>query len=204
MTFNPSIAGKARYQTVGTVIGPVIATIMLMSDAPDGLSEAGWTTAACGVLMAIWWATEAVPIAVTALIPIIAFPLLGIASIEDTVRPYSNKVIFLFLGGFIVAFAMQRWDLHRRIALNVLQVAGGNGRSLVGGFMLASALCSMWISNTATTLMLLPVALAVAGGAGDGDNRLAGPLLLGIAYAASIGGMATPIGTPPNVIFMSH
>ena len=94
---------------------------MLLSDAPEGLGEAGWATAACGILMAIWWATEAVPIAVTALLPLVAFPLLGITTIQNTAAPYANKVIFLFLGGFIVAYTMQRWNLHRRIALNVLQ-----------------------------------------------------------------------------------
>ena len=120
-------------------------------------------TASMGILMAIWWATEAVPIAVTALLPIVMFPLLGIATIQDTTAPYANKVIYLFLGGFIVAFAMQRWNLHRRIALNVLQHVGGNGRSLIGGFMLAAALISMWVMNTSTTMMLLPIAVSIIG-----------------------------------------
>ena len=121
---------------------------MLISGAPEGLSDPAWRTASMGVLMAVWWATEAVPIAVTALLPLVVFPLLDIATIHDTARPYSNKVIFLFLGGFIVAFAMARWNLHRRIALTVLQYTGGNGRSLVGGFMLASAVISMWVTLT--------------------------------------------------------
>ena len=108
---------------------------MLISDAPEQLSAAGWATAAIGILMAIWWATEAVPIAVTALLPLACFPLLDISSIQETASPYANKVMYLFLGGFIVAFAMQRWNLHRRIALSILQVAGGNGSSLIGGFM---------------------------------------------------------------------
>ena len=158
MTTDKNIGGRARYQIVGLYLGPAIAAMMMLSEAPEGLSDIGWTTAACGALMAIWWATEAVPIAITALLPIVLFPLLGVANIEDTVKPYSNKVIYLFLGGFIVAFAMQRWNLHRRIALNVLQVAGGDGRTLVGGFMLSSALLSMWVMNTSTTMMLLPIA----------------------------------------------
>ena len=205
------IAGRSTHQKVGLLLGPLIAAVMLLSDPPAGLSAAGWTTAACGVLMAIWWATEAVPIAVTALLPIVLFPLLGVATIEDTVRPYSNKVIYLFLGGFIVAFAMQRWNLHRRIALNVLQVAGGNGRSLVGGFMLASALLSMWVMNTSTTMMLLPIAVSVItvihksvtelNDRSRDDFQYA--LLLGVAYGATIGGMATLVGTAPNAMLVA-
>ena len=200
--------GRTTHQKVGLVLGPSIAVAMLLADAPVGLSDAGWTTAAIGVLMAVWWATEAVPIAITALLPLVVFPLLGIATIQDTASPYANKVIFLFLGGFIVAFAMQRWDLHRRIALNVLQVAGGNGRSLVGGFMLASAVISMWVMNTSTTMMLLPIAVSIIGvihrsvdsldSTGREDFQYA--LLLGVAYGATIGGMATLVGTAPNAM----
>lgn len=165
-------------------------------------------TASMGILMAVWWATEAVPIAVTALLPIVVFPLLGIATIQDTTAPYANKVIYLFLGGFIVAFAMQRWNLHRRIALNVLQHVGGNGRSLVGGFMLASAIISMWVMNTSTTMMLLPIAvsiIAVIHKTVDGLDDHAKEsfqysLLLGVAYGATIGGMATLVGTAPNAM----
>ncbi|MBT8081858.1 MAG: DASS family sodium-coupled anion symporter [Gammaproteobacteria bacterium] len=181
---------------------------MILSGAPDGLSESGWMTAAVGVLMAVWWATEAVPIAVTALLPIVVFPLLGIATIQDTTAPYANKVIYLFLGGFIVAFAMQRWNLHRRIALNVLQHVGGNGRSLIGGFMLAAAVISMWVMNTSTTMMLLPIAVSIIGvihGSVDsldekGRLDFQYALLLGVAYAATIGGMATLVGTAPNAL----
>ena len=182
---------------------------MWLAGAPDGLSAAGWNTATVGILMATWWATEAVPIAATALLPIVFFPLLGVNPIEDTVAPYSNKVIYLFLGGFIVAFAMQRWNLHRRIALNVLRIAGGNGRSLVGGFMFASALISMWVMNTSTTMMLLPIGVSIItvihksidtlDDKGRTDFQYA--LLLGIAYGATIGGMATLVGTAPNAIF---
>jgi len=165
-------------------------------------------TASIGVLMAIWWATEAVPIAVTALLPIVIFPLLGIATIQDTTSPYANKVIYLFLGGFIVAFAMQRWNLHRRIALNVLQHVGGNGRSLIGGFMLASAVISMWVMNTSTTMMLLPIAVSiigvihktVAGLSDKNKDDFQYSLLLGVAYGATIGGMATLVGTAPNAM----
>ncbi|MDA1064527.1 MAG: SLC13 family permease, partial [Proteobacteria bacterium] len=116
------IAGRARHQQVGLLLGPLLATIMLLSDPPAGMGDAAWLTAAMGVLMAVWWASEALPIAVTALLPVIAFPLLQLANPTQLAEAYGNNVLFLFLGGFIVAFAMQRWNLHRRIALNVLQV----------------------------------------------------------------------------------
>ena len=181
---------------------------MLLLGAPDDLTGAAWRTAAIGVLMAVWWATEAVPIAVTALLPLVVFPLLGIATIQDTAAPYANKVIFLFLGGFILAFAMQRWNLHKRIALNVLQVAGNNGRSLVGGFMLASAVISMWGMNTSTTMMLLPIAVSIVTvihstvTSLDRDARedFQCAILLGVAYGATIGGIATLGGTAPNAM----
>jgi sodium-dependent dicarboxylate transporter 2/3/5 len=185
-----------------------LALVILLGDAPGDLSPAAWRTAAMGVLMAVWWASEAVPIAVTALLPLVFFPLLGIADMQAASAPFANKVIYLFLGGFIVALAMQRWNLHRRIALTVLQHAGGNGRSLVGGFMLASALLSMWVMNTSTTMMLLPIAvsiIAVIHGSVDSLNERARhdfqyALLLGVAYASTIGGMATLVGTAPNAM----
>ena len=160
--------------------------------------------------MATWWATEAVPIAVTSLLPLALFPLLDVVSIQGAATQYSNKVIFLFLGGFIVAFAMQRWDLHKRIALTVLQVAGGDGRSLVGGFMLASAAVSMWVMNTSTTMMMLPIAVSIitvihktVGGLDDKRKQdFQYSLLLGVAYGATIGGMATLVGTAPNAILV--
>lgn len=200
--------GRSRHQVVGIFLGPLLAASMILAGAPEGLSQSGWLTASVGVLMAVWWATEAVPIAVTALLPIVVFPLLGIASIQDTTAPYANKVIYLFLGGFIVAFAMQRWNLHRRIALSVLQHVGGNGRSLVGGFMLASAVISMWVMNTSTTMMLLPIAVSIIAvihrtvdGMDDkGKEDFQYSLLLGVAYGATIGGMATLVGTAPNAM----
>ena len=200
--------GRATYQNVGLWLGPAVALTMLLTSPPDALSLPAWRTAAMGLLMAIWWATEAVPIAVTALLPLVFFPLLGIADISATAAPFANKVIYLFLGGFIVALAMQRWNLHRRIALSILQYAGGNGRSLVGGFMLASALLSMWVMNTSTTMMLLPIAVSVIKVIHDSVDSLDDKarkdfqyaLLLGVAYASTIGGMATLVGTAPNAM----
>lgn len=201
--------GRARYQSIGLVLGPLLALAMLLAGAPEELSPAAWSTAAVGLLMAIWWATEAVPIAITSFLPIVLFPLLGIAGIRQTVVPYSDPVVFLFLGGFVVAFAMQRWNLHRRIALTVLQYTGGNGRSLIGGFMLAAALISMWVMNTSTTMMLLPIGVSVitvihnsvAGLDDEAKKHFQYALLLGIAYAATIGGISTLVGTAPNAIF---
>lgn len=202
------IAGRSVSQQVGLALGPLLFLLMTLSNPPEGLSPEGWSAAAIGVWMAIWWATEALNIAVTALLPIVLFPLLGVATIEATVTPYSSKVIYLFLGGFIIAFAMQRWNLHRRIALSVLQHAGGNGRSLVGGFMLASALISMWVMNTSTTMMLLPIAISIitvihktVGGLDNSAKQdFQYSLLLGVAYGSSIGGMATLVGTAPNAM----
>ena len=205
------MAGRSRHQQVGLFLGPLLAAVMLVNDSPAGMGDAAWLTAAVGILMAVWWTTEAVPIAVTALLPIVIFPLLGLAEPAELATAYGNNMLFLFLGGFIVAFAMQRWNLHRRIALNVLQLVGGNGRSLVGGFILASGLISMWVMNTSTTMMLLPIAVSVilvihktVGGldakARD-DFQFA--LLLGVAYGSSIGGMATLIGTVPNALLVA-
>jgi sodium-dependent dicarboxylate transporter 2/3/5 len=209
MTDISMVDGRSRHQKIGVVLGPTLFLLMMISGAPDGLTAQGWSTASIGVWMAVWWATEAVPIAITALLPLVVFPMLGIASIQDTSAPYANKVIYLFLGGFIVAFAMQRWNLHRRIALTVLQYAGGNGRSLVGGFMLSSALLSMWVMNTSTTMMLLPIAVSiitvihntVSELDAKGKQDFQYSLLLGVAYGATIGGMATLVGTAPNAMF---
>ena len=195
---------------VGLYLGPALAAVMLLLGPPESLADPAWRCAAIGVLMAVWWATEAIPLAATALIPILAFPLLGIRTIEDTVVPYSNKVIYLFLGGFIVAFAMQRWNLHRRIALTVLDKVGSDGASLVGGFMLVSAMISMWVMNTSTTMMLLPIAVSIiavihnsVGGLSDVEREhFQYALLLGVAYGATIGGIATLVGTAPNAILV--
>jgi solute carrier family 13 (sodium-dependent dicarboxylate transporter), member 2/3/5 len=208
LSLSESVSGRSRHQVVGLFLGPAIALTMMLAGAPDALTNAAWNTAALGVLMAVWWATEAVPIAVTALLPLVLFPLLGVATIQDTAAPYANKVIYLFLGGFIVAFAMQRWNLHKRIALSVLQHAGGSGRSLVGGFMLASALLSMWVMNTSTTMMLLPIAVSIITVIHKSVSELDQTerenfqysLLLGVAYGATIGGISTLVGTAPNAM----
>jgi len=164
---------------------------------------------AVAVLMAVWWVTEAVPLAVTALLPVVLFPLMGIMNGKAVSSTYFNHIIFLFLGGFMVALAMEKWNLHKRIALRIMMLVGvGPGRILLG-FMIASAFLSMWISNTATTMMMLPIALSIVleleETAGSEDtSRYSIAVFLGIAYAASIGGMATLVGTPPNLVLVKQ
>lgn len=162
--------------------------------------------AAIVVLMAIWWILEAVPFAVTAFLPFILFPVFGLMSARDTAPYYFNTIIFLFIGGFLIALAMERWNLHRRLALHVLLAFGKTPARLVLGFMVVCCFLSAWISNTATTLAMLPVGMAVLAKLSDHYDKslvrpLAVSLMLGIAYAATIGGIATPVGTPPNLAF---
>ncbi len=160
-------------------------------------------------LVACWWISVAIPIPVTSLLPLLLFPIVGVMSITDAATPYANPNIFLFMGGFIIALAIERWGLHRRIALHIVRVVGKSRATIVLGFMVASAVLSMWISNTATTLMMVPIGLAIISAVTEldkgGDPRhqknFAAAIMLGIAYAASVGGIATPIGTPPNISF---
>jgi len=189
------------------ILGLAVFIIILIFPAPLGLSLPAWHTAAVGCLMIIWWVTEAIPIPVTALLPLLLLPILGVNNIKDAAVPYANPLIFLFMGGFILALTLERWDLHRRIALHIIVRVGTGPRTLIFGFMLACALLSMWISNTATTLMMLPVGLALIdlytqnNSAKKPDKNFAPALLLGIAYASSIGGLGTLIGSPPNAFF---
>ena len=171
-----------------------------------------WRAAAVGLWMAIWWATEAIPVPVTAFLPIVVFEPLGIASIRDAAAPYANPIIYLFLGGFLMALALERWNLHRRIALAILDRTGTDGRRLIGGFMLVCAGLSMWMTNTSTTMMLLPIVLSVIAVIHDNvpdlseknRNNFRIAMLLGLAYSASIGGLATLVGTPPNALLIGY
>jgi solute carrier family 13 (sodium-dependent dicarboxylate transporter), member 2/3/5 len=188
--------------------GLLLFALLLALPAPEALGVSGWRTAAVALLMAAWWMTEAIPIPATALLPLVLFPLLGILDMPQATGPYANPLIFLFLGGFLLAIGMERWGLHRRIALAIMQATGTSPRRLVLGFMLASAFLSMWISNTATAAMMLPIGLAVVAlmrpkelaPAPEGRFNFGIALMLGIAYGASIGGVATLIGTPPNAV----
>ncbi|MCK5040867.1 MAG: DASS family sodium-coupled anion symporter [Sphingomonadales bacterium] len=195
------------FQTIGFYLGPALALVVLLSSPPEGLSQNAWYVVALGSWMAIWWGSEAIPIPVTSLLPLIFLPLVGVGDLKAAAIPYSSPIIFLLLGGFIIAMAMQRWNLHQRIALTILSMFGSRPTAIIGGFMAATALLSMWVSNTATTLMMIPIALSVGQaivGPDDKRNPFVIALLLGIAYSASIGGMGTPIGTPPNVMMVGY
>jgi len=187
--------------------GPVVVVLFLIfGDLEPGKPEVT-RTAALALLMAIWWITEAVPLAITALLPAIFFPIFQIMKAETVAPVYFNKIILLFLGGFMIALAMERWQLHRRIALQIIAWIGASPRRILMGFMIATGFLSMWISNTATAMMMLPIAVAIISKLEEKYDSLeikkfAVALLLAIAYSASIGGLATIIGTPPNLILV--
>jgi sodium-dependent dicarboxylate transporter 2/3/5 len=206
----PSGTGMQR---LSLAAGPSLALVVYWISDGDGatLTPAGRATLAVASWMACWWLTEAVSLAVTAMLPLVLFPLLGIASADETAAPYANSLIFLFMGGFILGLGMQRCGLHRRIALYVLVAAGNDTRWLIAAFMGITAFLSMWISNTATAIMILPIATSLLASIKDAPQQygsepsrcftsLGVGLLLGIAYSASIGGVATLIGTPPNLV----
>ncbi|WP_185983651.1 SLC13 family permease [Aureimonas mangrovi] len=184
------------------LIGAAIFLVLLFLPAPAGLDPAAWSVVAVAALMIVWWITEAIPVPATALVPIALFPTLGATTAGAATAPYGDPIIFLFLGGFVLALAMERWSLHRRIALNIVSRTGSQQHRIVGGFMIATAFVSMWVSNTATAVMMLPVAVSVAGlmEGRESSARFSLALMLAIAYAASIGGVATLIGTPPNAL----
>ncbi|MBE9539338.1 MAG: SLC13/DASS family transporter [Proteobacteria bacterium] len=183
-------------------LGPVVAILVARSISVAGYDTDMAVVAFVAVLCIVWWVFEPIPIPVTSLLPLAILPLLGVLTPAEVGQAYGSPLILLLLGGFLLSKAMEHSGAHRRIAIGMVNLFGASsGRRLVMGFMAASAVLSMWISNTATTLMLLPVALAILD-ASDDRESLAVPLLLGIAYAASVGGIGTPIGTPPNLIFM--
>jgi len=191
---------------IGLILGPALAIATLLSGGISSPDAIVIRAAAVAILMAVWWITEAIPIPATALLPVALFPVLGILSGKATAATYFNHVIFLFIGGFVMALAMQRWNLHKRIALRIVMALGTGPRQLILGFMVATAFLSMWISNTATTMMMVPIAIAVimrfrVDAPGSHTRGFATGLMIGIAYAASTGGIATLIGTPPNLSF---
>ena len=195
----------------GMGVGLILFVLMIISSPPDGLGQEGWYTAAIGILMAIWWVAEVIPIPVTALLPVVLFPVFNISGIGATTAPYANPMIFLFMGGFILAIGMQEWGLHRRIALNIIWLIGSKPRSIILGFMVSTAVISMWVSNTAATMMMLPIALSVIELTKRIDNsqkdkrqydNFAVALMLSIAYSANVGGLGTVIGTPTNALLI--
>lgn len=212
--------------TIGLWIGPALFATILLLPLPDGMSVEARRLLATTALMSAWWLTQAIPIAATSLVPIVMFPLLGIQSPDTVSSAYINKLVFLFLGGFIIALGIERWGLHQRIALHIVRILGTSLRKVILGFMVATAFLSMWISNTAATLLMTPIAIALvvslqdaltgrsdhSGSLTPGENRIdrngpLGPfgisLMLSIAWSSSIGGMTTLVGTVTNVQFVS-
>tara|TARA_B100002003_G_scaffold242189_1_gene264896 strand:+ start:8561 stop:10060 length:1500 start_codon:yes stop_codon:yes gene_type:complete len=201
---------RPAHLKIGLILGPLAAVLLMLMPAPESLNPVAWSAAAVGVWMAIWWSTEAVNVAVTALLPLVLFPHLGILDIKSASAPYANPTIYLFLGGFMLALALQKANLHKRIAYFILSYVSSSARSIVLGFMVVSAILSMWMTNTSTTMMLLPIALSILSTM-EGEHSHFNPtqrknfqlsLLLGIAYAATIGGMSTLVGTPPNAFLV--
>ncbi|MBE0487844.1 MAG: DASS family sodium-coupled anion symporter [Halomonas sp.] len=201
----PGPSGPGRF---GLWLGPALLLATLILPPPAGMNEAAWACVGMALLMATWWSTEAVPIPVTSLLPMLLVPALGLGTLGEATGSYANPIIYLFLGGFLLGIAMQRWNLHRRLALHVLQLVGHQPRRQIGGFMIATGFLSMWVSNTATAIMMLPIGMSVISLLGDSDpaevKRYATALLLAIAYSASIGGVATLIGTPPNALLAGY
>ena len=194
-------------QRIGLILGPALFVfVLLFLDLQPGKSEVT-LTAAIAIWIATWWITEAIPIPATSLLPLVLLPLCGIMPGKQVATAYMNSNIFLFMGGFLIALSLEKWQLHKRIALRILTLLGDSPHRIILGFMIATALLSMWISNTATTMMMLPIAIAVISKAEEGirDERILSnfsiALLLSIAYSASVGGIGTLIGTPPNLAF---
>jgi len=190
-------------------IGIVLAVSFCIFN-PFALEALACKAVAVAILMVVWWVTEALPIPAVALLPLVLMPLLQISTFEEVSKSYSNSVIFLFMGGFMIGLAIQKWDLHKRIALHIVKLTGTSGDRIILGFIIATGFLSMWLSNTATTMMMFPIALSVIAvmneheKPGKGMINFSLALMLVIAYASNIGGIATPIGTPPNIAFISY
>ncbi|MFC6997432.1 SLC13 family permease [Rufibacter roseus] len=197
--------------TLSLLLGPALFLLIINLSLPEGMTAEALAVLACTAWISTWWITEPIPIPATSLLPIVIFPLSGALGLNQTTSQYGNPIIFLFLGGFIVAIAMEKWNLHKRIALNIIHLVGTNQRKIVLGFMLATAFLSMWISNTATAMMMLPIGVSITmqltSFSGEGPisagNKFGKALMLGIAYSASIGGLATLVGTPANAILVA-
>lgn len=197
--------GASLARWVGLFTGLALSGGLLAWGPQGGLSVEAWRILCILALMIVWWVTEAIPVAATALLPLVLLPLSGAAKPVEAAAAYADPIIFLFIGGFMIAAAVERWGLHRRIALFVLGRTGGSPGAVVGGFMVATLVLSMWISNTATAMMMMPIALAVARAAapeGEERRRLMAACALGVAWCASIGGLGTPVGSPTNLIGM--
>ena len=193
---------------IGFFLGPILFVLTRYFTSFEGLSDEGNAVLASTLWIAVWWITEAIPIAATSLMPIILFPLSDGLSLSETTSSFGHRFVFLYLGGFILALSIEKWNLHKRIALNIIKIIGTNIKKIILGFMVATAFLSMWISNTATSVMMLPIGIAIIKQMKDlkntpeNENLIFGKsLMLSIAFSASIGGVATLIGTPPNLVF---
>ena len=184
---------------IGFILGPLTFITLMLIGPFEGLSHSAHSILSSTLWIAIWWITETIPIAATALIPIVLFPLSGGLDLSATTASYGHKFVFLYLGGFLIAIGIEKWNLHKRIAINIISFIGVDARRVILGFMLATAFLSMWISNTATSVMMLPIGIAIIKQLNE-NKTFGKALMLGIAYSASIGGVATLIGTPPNLV----
>lgn len=200
---SPPLA-RTPVQLAGLIVGAGAFLAVALSPPPDGLSQEGWLVAGLALMMIPWWVTEALPIPATSLTPLIVLPMAGIAPLREVSASYMSPIVVLLMAGFIIAKAIERWGLHERIALSVVARLGLKPAALAAGFMVAAAGLSMWISNTATALMMTPIALSVAAAAGGRAANFRAGLLLAVAYACSIGGLATPVGSPTNLIVIGY
>ena len=204
------MTGDRKKQVFGLILGVVFLLYTLFTTPPDGISVTAWKTIGVTLLMATWWMLEAIPIAVTALVPLVLFPVLGVIGAKQVAPNYANNLIWLFVGGFALAYAMETWNLHRRVSLVILKVCGTNPKMLILGFMIATGFLSAWMSNTACAALMMPIGMAIVKMVQEGEGRseiekkaavnFGICVMLGIAFSSSMGGMATLIGTPPNAV----
>ena len=199
-------------QKLGLILGPLLFVLIILLFTPEGLNPEARAVLASTSWIAVWWMTEAVPIPATSLLPIVLFPLTNSLELSETTSAYGSGTIFLFMGGFMIALAMEKWNLHRRIALTIISVVGTNTNMIILGFMVSTGFLSMWISNTATAMMMVPIGLAIIYQVAEAlkdrpeidtseeNFKFGKALMLGIAYSASLGGISTLIGTPPNTL----
>jgi len=198
-----------KRKLISLILGPLVFVLLETIGGPESMPESAFHLLAITIWIAIWWVTEAIPIAVTALLPIVLFPIFNVMDLSSTTASFGHKYVFLYLGGFVIAIAIEKWNLHKRIALTIINAIGTNMVNIILGFMLATAFLSMWISNTATSVMMLPIGMAIVSQLKENpmvDSKISSmfgkALMLAIAYSASIGGMATLIGTPPNLVLV--